>query len=119
MKQVLKEAATPDIITAWTKAYEVLSDLLIDQEKAIRNRLMSQVNGYDTWSTFRVTRKIPESSEITSIYFQPEESGKLVLKFTPGQYLSIRVQIPGEKYAAVRNYSISCPPGLDYFRISV
>jgi nitric oxide dioxygenase len=39
--------------------------------------------------------------------------------FEPGQYITIRVQIPGEKYACNRQYSLSGTPGKEYFRISV
>ncbi|RFU65477.1 FAD-binding oxidoreductase [Peribacillus glennii] len=39
--------------------------------------------------------------------------------FEPGQYITIRLQIPGEEYLFNRQYSLSVAPGKEYFRISV
>ena len=42
-----------------------------------------------------------------------------VTTYVPGQYLTVRVTIPGEEYLLNRQYSLSCAPGHDYYRISV
>ena len=44
------------------------------------------------------------------------------MDFAPGQFLSFQLPkdvIPGAEFDYVRNYSISCRPGMDTFRISV
>lgn len=59
-----------------------------------------------------------ESDVITSFYLKAKD-GTALPSFEPGQYITVRLQIPGEKYALNRQYSLSCAPGNDYYRISV
>lgn len=53
---------------------------------------------------FRVARKQPESSVITSFYLEPEDGGPVWVA-KPGQYLTLR--IPGAN-PVLRTYSLSC-----------
>jgi ferredoxin-NADP reductase/MOSC domain-containing protein YiiM len=68
------------------------------------------------WSGFRplkVTHIVPESPTVSSIYLTATDGNPLPAA-RGGQYLTLR--IPGN---AVRNYSLSSPPGADAYRISV
>lgn len=51
--------------------------------------------------------------------YKEAENRKELAGFEPGQYITIRLNIPGEKYTLNRQYSLSDRPGLDYYRISV
>jgi nitric oxide dioxygenase len=59
-----------------------------------------------------------ESDLITSFYLKPEDYKEFV-SFQPGQYISIKLKIEGEKYTHIRQYSLSDAPGKDYYRINV
>jgi nitric oxide dioxygenase len=64
-----------------------------------------------------VDRVVPESEVITSFYLVPRDGGP-IMAFRPGQYLTFQLDIPGHGQV-VRNYSLSCAPGQDAYRISV
>ena len=59
----------------------------------------------DAFRRFRVARKVPESSVITSFHLTPADGGPLWTA-RPGQYLTLRV--PGYAGPLLRTYSLSC-----------
>lgn len=118
IKEVLGEAATDDILKAWEDAYGVIAQAFIGIEKDMYSEAREQKAGWEGFRRFVVDRREKESEVITSFYIKPEDGGK-VPEFLPGQYITVRVSIPGEKYAMNRQYSLSAAPGRRYFRISV
>jgi nitric oxide dioxygenase len=118
IKEVLGDAATDEIIGAWADAYGVIADAFIGIEKEMYEEAASQPAGWDDFKEFTVTDKVMESDVITSFYLKPTD-GSAVPAFLPGQYITIRIGIPGEEYLLNRQYSLSAAPGKDYFRISV
>ncbi len=117
IREVLGEGATEDIINAWGEAYGFLADILIGREKQIYDETAQKPGGWDGFRKFKVEKKEPESSVITSFYLKPEDGGALV-DYLPGQYITVRMPTP-EGSTTMRNYSLSDKPGQDYFRISV
>ena len=45
-------------------------------------------------------RKVKESEVITSFYLKPRDGVSLPL-FQPGQYITVKVQIPGDDYVSL------------------
>lgn len=118
IKQVLGDAATPEIMGAWAKAYGVIADAFIGVE-AEKYREATEVPG--GWSGFRkfvLTQKVQESELITSFYLSPQDGGPIA-SYVPGQYITIRVQPAGEEYTHIRHYSLSSAPGQSHYRITV
>lgn len=114
---VLGEAATEEIMTAWGEAYWFLADILITREAAIYEDLAAAHGGWNGWRAFEVVEVRPESSVITSFVLKPKD-GSPVLRHRPGQYLTFWFDVPG--HAPIkRNYSISCAPNDETYRISV
>ena len=71
------------------------------------------------WRNFVVSRKVKESNEITSFYLQPQDKGELP-DFKPGQFLTIKLDIPEEKRPVIRTYSLSdYSPSEGYYRLSI
>lgn len=118
IKEVLGDAATDEIIGAWADAYGVIADAFIGIEKEMYEEAASQPAGWEDFKEFTVTDKVKESDVITSFYLKPSD-GSTVPAFLPGQYITVRIGIPGEEYLMNRQYSLSAAPGKDYFRISV
>ncbi|MFD1019355.1 NO-inducible flavohemoprotein [Thalassobacillus hwangdonensis] len=118
IKDVLGDAATDDIIEAWGKAYGVIADAFISVEADMYKEASEQTGGWIDYRSFKVAGKVKESEVITSFYLKPVDGGKLPT-FQPGQYITVKLDIPGEKYTQLRQYSLSDSPGNDYFRISV
>jgi nitric oxide dioxygenase len=118
IKEVLKEAATDEIINAWAEAYEVIADVFIKVEAQLYEEAASKRGGWKDFRRFIVQKKVKESDVITSFYFVPEDGGE-ISEYLPGQYVSVRVSIPGDQYTHIRQYSLSDAPGKGYYRISV
>ncbi|GIK05030.1 hypothetical protein Aspvir_009129 [Aspergillus viridinutans] len=114
MKEVLGDACTDDILDARAAAYWALADIMIARE----GTLYKESQGWTNWRQFRVATKVRESDEITSFYLMPLD-GKPLPNFKPGQYISVRVDVPRLKYPQARQYSLSDAPRSDYYRISV
>jgi len=117
IRDVLGEAATPEICAAWGEAYWVLADILIDREAAIYHDHAARPGGWTGWRDFRVESVTVESETIRSFVLVPADGGP-VLRHVPGQYLSVRLALPGEG-VLVRNYSVSCAPNDRSYRITV
>ncbi|MBT2737122.1 NO-inducible flavohemoprotein [Bacillus sp. ISL-7] len=118
IKDVLGDAATDEIIEAWAQAYNVIADVFISVEAELYDETENQHGGWKGFRNFIVDRKVVESEVITSFYLKPEDN-KGIAVFTPGQYISIKLEMAGEKYIHIRQYSLSDAPGKDYYRISV
>ncbi|OCA88140.1 nitric oxide dioxygenase [Bacillus sp. FJAT-27225] len=118
IKDVLGEAATDEIINAWAQAYGVIADAFISVEAEMYDEASSQKGGWDGFRNFVVARKVKESDVITSFYLKPEDR-KEVASHQAGQYISVKLEIEGEEYTHIRQYSLSDAPGNDYYRISV
>lgn len=118
IKDVLGDAATDDIMEAWEKAYGVIADAFISVEKEMYEAAENQPGGWKDFRNFIVVKKVKESDVITSFYLQPEDK-QAIASYLPGQYISVKLSIPGETYTHIRQYSLSDAPGKDYYRISV
>ena len=117
IQDVLGEAATPAILTAWGEAYWHLANILIAREAEIYRAVATARGGWTGWRRFVVASKTRESDIITSFILRPEDGGP-VLRHQPGQYLTFSLDIPGHP-PLKRNYSISSAPAEDGYRISV
>ncbi len=118
IKDVLGDAATDEIMDAWTEAYEIIADAFISVEADMYEEAANQKGGWEGFRGFIVDKKTVESDVITSFYLKPEDKGEIA-DFRPGQYISIKLEIDGEGYTHIRQYSLSDAPGKDYYRISV
>jgi nitric oxide dioxygenase len=118
IKDVLGDAATEEILTAWGEAYGVIAGAFIGVEAELYEKSERQTGGWADFRAFRVERKVKESDVITSFYLVPEDGGAIA-SFAPGQYVSVKLDIPGELNTHIRQYSLSDAPGRPYYRISV
>lgn len=118
IKEVLGEAATEDIVQAWAVAYQQLADIMIGHEHKIYQAKENEANNWIGWKAFTVKSKVVESGEITSFYLVPAD-GSAVVQHQPGQYISIKVFLERIGLEQIRQYSISCAPNNEYYRISI
>ncbi|MCZ0755153.1 NO-inducible flavohemoprotein [Anoxybacillus sp. J5B_2022] len=118
IKDVLGDAATDEVIEAWREAYGVIADVFIQVEEEMYREAEGKAGGWKDFRRFTVQKKVKESDVITSFYLVPEDGGA-VSDFLPGQYVSVKVNVPGETYTHIRQYSLSDAPGKGYYRISV
>lgn len=118
IRDVLGHAATEDILQAWAEAYGAIADVFIQVEAELYEQSEKSEGGWAGFRAFKVERKVKESDVITSFYLFPAD-GKEPAAFEPGQYVSVKVDIPGEPYTHIRQYSLSNAPDRPYYRISV
>ncbi|MCC3157359.1 NO-inducible flavohemoprotein [Hymenobacter sp. 15J16-1T3B] len=116
--EVLGAAATPELLDAWAAAYGELAALMSGLENGLYRDAVAQTGGWTGWRPFTVKRKVMESAEITSFYLYPTDGGA-VADFQPGQYVSLRLFLPELNLFQPRQYSLSCAPNGEYYRISV
>ncbi len=118
IKEVLGDAATPEILEAWELAYQELADLMIKLEAKMYQDQSSLPGGWTGWRPFVVSKKVDESEEITSFYLKPSDGGKVV-RHIPGQFISLKVFLPDLGLNQARQYSLSNVPNDNEYRISV
>ena len=118
IKKVLGDAATDDILKAWEEAYGAIADIFIGVEREMYEEAENKVGGWRDYREFEVIKKVRESDVITSFYLKPTD-GLAIPEFEPGQYITVRVQIPGEQFMMNRQYSLTNVSNGEYYRISV
>lgn len=80
--------------------------------------LYKSAGPWTSWRDFRISKKIPESSQITSFYLSPVD-GKPLPSYLPGQYISVSTSVPSLHHDQNRQYSLSAAPSPGHYRISV
>jgi ferredoxin-NADP reductase/MOSC domain-containing protein YiiM len=73
---------------------------------------------HEQFRTLVVTQKVPESESITSFYLVPEDASSLD-PFLPGQFLPLKLDIPGQYQPILRTYSLSDAPQKNYYRLTI
>ncbi|MEV0678619.1 globin domain-containing protein [Actinosynnema sp. NPDC050436] len=114
IREVLGDAATPDVIAAWDEVYWLFACLLVAEEARLY-----QGAGNDfgrPFSTHVVTGVERETQDVLSLRLRPVDGPPPVHR--PGQYVSVAVTLP-DGGRQVRQYTISSPPGEDDLRITV
>ncbi|HHW4679220.1 MAG TPA: NO-inducible flavohemoprotein [Xylella sp.] len=117
IKQVLGDVATSEVLDAWGEAYWFIADILKEREAVIRESIMTNNGGWIDWRRFVIAQIIRESETITSFILHPEDGGPVV-PHKAGQYLTFRFDAAGIA-GMKRNYSISCGPNSNHYRITV
>ena len=73
------------------------------------------------WTGFRplrVSRKIPESRNVTSLVLEPIDGQPLAAPL-PGQFIVLRLKPTSDVPALMRSYSLSGEPGVEHYRVSI
>lgn len=115
--EVLGDAATPDVVDAWTAAYGVLASVFIGRE----TQLYKADKSWTGWKKFRIARRVTETNNIASFYLEPVDGIVPLPKFLPGQYVSLQITVPQLVHQQSRQYSLSSwsGDGGKHYRVSV
>lgn len=118
VRDVLGDAATPDIIAAWTEAIGLLKTIFTAREEELYKAAEAPIGGWRGYRTFKLKLIVPESSSISSFFLAPID-GQPLPAFQPGQYLTLKLDVPGYG-PLLRHYSLSSGAvQSDFYRISV
>jgi ferredoxin-NADP reductase/MOSC domain-containing protein YiiM len=116
-QQLLRALRIPALSPGWQASFHAL----LDEEPGGGNAGLAVTSPPPAWPGFReltVTAITRESDSIISIRLE-DPKGTAVPAARPGQYLTVRVQPDKQQRSALRNYSLSGPPGAGYYRITV
>ena len=73
------------------------------------------------WAGFRpftLREKVRESGDVASFHLVPRD-GQSLPPYLPGQYLTVRVSIPGRERPVIRSYSLSDVARDDHYRLTI
>ena len=106
----------------YTREQHLRSLELLDHriETAKRHRIAHQKESL-SWQGFRkfsVARKVPEGGGICSFYLKPHDNRALAA-FKPGQFLTFKLDIPGDPQPTTRCYSLSLVAHESHYRVSI
>lgn len=116
--EVLGEAATPELLDAWTVAYNQLAEIMIGLEMDMYKGNTQKPGAWNGWREFTIKSIVDESAEIKSFYLYPAD-GKPIADYKAGQYISVQVFVDELGLRQPRQYSLSSAPNAEYYRISV
>ncbi|MCP2027511.1 nitric oxide dioxygenase [Flavobacterium sp. HSC-32F16] len=116
--EVVGDAATPEILEAWTVAFYELAAIMINIEKDLYQENIEKTGSWNGWRKFIIKKIVEESAEIKSFYLYPED-GKEIANFHSGQFISVQVFVPELNLLQPRQYSLSSTFNPEYYRISV
>lgn len=97
----LGEAATPEVVEAWTEVYWLMADALIRIERGLYAR---QAND-QVWSLWRVVAKEPAGKASMTFRLRPADD-TVASEARPGQFVSVRVRL-GDGLRQCRQYTLS------------
>jgi len=104
----------PALSPGWQQSFR---ELLDEQGTGSAAPAIGVEPGWRGFRNLRVTKVVPETASVTSIYLS-SDSGSALPAALPGQYLTVRISAAGSP-PPVRTYSLSSAPGADTYRISV
>ena len=114
IQEVLGEAAVPPLMAAWDEAYTALANALIAAERTMYAEARVTPGQF---RPMQVQAIVEECADVTA-YTLVAPDGAAVPAFKPGQYVSVRVSLPGGK-TQLRQYTLSDRPRPDQLRITV
>ncbi len=119
--QLERALRIPALGFGWHRSFEALLAQKRDP-RAITgnvglNRAPSPPPAWRGFRPFRVSQKIRESSDVTSLLLEPVD-GQPVAASLPGQFVVLRIDSESAP-ALMRSYSLSGEPGVLHYRVSI
>jgi ferredoxin-NADP reductase/MOSC domain-containing protein YiiM len=116
-QQLLRALRIPALSAGWRDSFRAL----LETDGHGGNAGLTTASPPPAWPGFRrltVTGIDQECDSVISIRLA-DPGGEPLPAARPGQYLTVRIQSPGERRSLLRNYSLSGPPDAGYYRITV
>jgi len=104
------------VVDAWSEAVRFLAKVCIDKEEALYAEYAKREGGWRGRKAFEVSEITEVGASIKSFKFEPVEPQDAGFGFTPGQYLTVKVDPNGDGLTAPRHYTATSPPGAKYLQ---
>lgn len=113
--EVLGDAVTPEVAAAWDEVYWLMAHALM----ALETRLHQEagVAEGEVWRRMEIVERREQTPDAVSLALRPVD-GHPTPPFRPGQYVSVRSELP-DGSRQIRQYSLSAGPGRSDRRITV
>ncbi|AKZ53826.1 Flavohemoprotein [Streptomyces ambofaciens ATCC 23877] len=113
--EVLGDAVTPEVAAAWDEVYWLMAHALM----ALETRLYQEagVAEGEVWRRMEIVERREQTPDAVSLALRPVD-GHPTPPFRPGQYVSVRSELP-DGSRQIRQYSLSAGPGRSDRRITV
>ncbi len=89
----------------------------LEAAKKIRQR-KEEAAGWNGWRKFTIARKVRDAGNVCSFHLTPHDH-KSIPAYLPGQYLTFRLDIPGQQKEVIRCYSLSDRPRAGHYRVTI
>lgn len=103
IREVLGEAATPEILGAWAEAYQEIASVFIAVERDLYAKAHAQAGGWSGFRRFVVAHTWRTEDPHATLFELRPEDGQPVASFMPGQYLTVKVGPPGDARTHLRH----------------
>lgn len=100
---VLGDAVTPEVASAWDEVYWLMANTLINLERGLY--AVTGRNADTIWDSWSVVQKITETNETVSFVVARTDGGPASISW-PGQYVSVKVQL-ADGASQPRQYSLT------------
>ena len=113
--EVLGDAVTPEVASAWDEVYWHMANALVTIEKGLYAE--TGVADGDVWRTLVLRRRLQESPDTVSFVLGTADGSPLP-DARPGQYVSVQVSLP-DGARQIRQYSLTHATEVSEWGISV
>ena len=101
--EVLGDAVTPEVASAWDEVYWLFAAQLIAEEARLYT--LGEVDPAEPWRKYVVIERVEEAIDTVTLVLRPED-GSAVPQHRPGQYVSVAVDFP-DGSRQPRQYTVS------------
>jgi len=111
--EILGDSVTEEIASGWHESLQFLSGVLISSENEMYKHAAARRGGWNGWKEFNATRQ--EIAQDTMLITFTACDDRQPIDFTPGQFLTIRV----DGVESPRHYTIVSSPGSKFLQCAV
>src|SRR5437667_4766663 len=90
----------------------------VDTARKLRQKCEGEAAAWNGYRKFMIERKVRETENICSFYLKPHDR-KPLAGCQAGQYLTFRLNLPGQKHELIRCYSLSDRPRNGCYRVTI
>jgi len=122
--EILGDIVTPEIANAWSTIVLFLAKAMIDTEESLYQMAERRSGGWSGFAEFSVATIEDLTPDVKRITFKPSKDSPLYgtssFEFTPGQYLSLQIDMDNDNKSAPRHYTVTSPhAGADYLSCTI
>ncbi|GCE08971.1 NO-inducible flavohemoprotein [Dictyobacter aurantiacus] len=118
IQDVLGDAVTLERLSAWKKAYALISDAFIQLEQQIYQEEELRRGGWSGFRPFIVRSRQRVAEDIVALELEAADGQPIIEDYLAGQYVTVKIEQDGFEH--LRQYSLCEAPGSQHtYRIAV